>query len=719
MKTLYIPISSLNFNSIFASESISPSIFYQKRNFGYKIFEKIEELRSFNNSIILYDKFPVFDIKPDGRDNYPMVVEIKIEFDIQSVKTIDAVSIYQYGKTIYLSPFTTKVYFLSEEAKKMSILASERSLSTKMVPLYERCGCFDVLKDELNILKFQFSSDFIDGIEDVLDKKIGKYIDIDKCKNKAKGFLYSYLLGANKSLSKELIIIKKSTREISNIISAIINSPDKIPTRFQKDDLQKNADFFDAVYKKVDKETSELDFLLKKHGNEISVYSLKKIFENKNLVEKIKNVFDIFEVTANSHSFESAISKINNKVIQVEKEYFANKQKMNLSEKISFANIKLTRFDEDRPDFYVALINEYLSIDYQGESRLDVATIGIKLLIKMYEEKKITWNPSTQRDYFNELLSNMQGKGTFDVRKNKDVIHQSFALFVLHKEKDEIEKLEAALISNTICEFRFAFGLWGAFNGFSNMPKTLSNDLFLSDDLDYVSEVYKYIYKQVHDIELEGELERKQEKKISSSKLNNRQIENINSIISNATLLEQELSEFEEFILKDKIIKNEIITKLNEIGIFSFSDWDNKKVDSIKWISSKGQKKLIKVVSSKLKKQKPKKKSQKITQLLNSSSDIFANQFLEKDFYLDEHVFDRIESLLSTDKKERNKVKTELDWIQKVHKNGGYPKKSGDWVKLDDHSNQAVIKHFENNAKERIEPNLLTKIVERLKELYL
>ena len=109
----------------------------------------------------------------------------------------------------------------------------------------------------------------------------------------------------------------------------------------------------------------------------------------------------------------------------------------------------------------MALINEYLSVDYQDESKLNIATIGIKLLIKMYEEKNVTWNPSIQRDYFNELLSNMQGKGIFDVNKNKDVIHQSFALFVLHKDKDEIEKLEAALISNTICEFRFAFGLWG------------------------------------------------------------------------------------------------------------------------------------------------------------------------------------------------------------------------------------------------------------------
>ena len=512
MKTLYIPTSTLNFNSIFASESISPVSFYSKRNFGYKTFEKIIELNLFNNSILLYDKLPIFEIDDNDRDNYPMIIKVEVEFDSPPIKTHKDVNVYQYNETIYLNPFTTKVYFSSEMAKKISISGAERSLSTKMVILYEKNGCFDMVNKNANFPTFQLTADFLKNIEDVSDNEIEKFIDIDQRKNKAKGFLYSYLLGANKSLSKELITIKKSAKEIGNVISAIINSPDKIPTKFQKIELLKSAEDFDSAYKKIDKETAEIDAQLRNYGNEISVYVIKKILENKNLIEKIKSLFSTFEIVTNYYSLESAMPKINDKVIQVEKEYFAKKPKFNLSEKVCLANLKLTRLEEEKPDFYMAIINEYLSVDFQNESRLEIATLGIKLLIKMYEEKDIKWNPSSQRDYFNELLANMQGKGTFDVKKNKDVVHQSFALFILHKEKDEIEKLEAALISNTIYEFRFAFGLWGGFNGFANTPKTLTNDLFLSNDLDYVSEIYKYIFKQIHGIELEGELKSKQEK---------------------------------------------------------------------------------------------------------------------------------------------------------------------------------------------------------------
>jgi len=46
------------------------------------------------------------------------------------------------------------------------------------------------------------------------------------------------------------------------------------------------------------------------------------------------------------------------------------------------------------------------------------------------------------------------------------------------------------------------------------MPKTLANDLFLSNDRTYKSDVYKYIFKQIHGIELEGEFESKEEKEV-------------------------------------------------------------------------------------------------------------------------------------------------------------------------------------------------------------
>ena len=65
---LYIPTSTLNFNNIMSSESISPVSFYDKRKYGYKRFEKVEP-NNFDNIIILYNKYPIFDIYDNKLEN--------------------------------------------------------------------------------------------------------------------------------------------------------------------------------------------------------------------------------------------------------------------------------------------------------------------------------------------------------------------------------------------------------------------------------------------------------------------------------------------------------------------------------------------------------------------------------------------------------------------------------------------------------------------------
>ncbi len=718
MNTLYIPVSSLNFNSIFASESISPAGFYPKRNFGYKTFEKIEELNRFANSIIAFDKFPVFEIKADGRDNFPMVIEIIAEFDILPVKSLDDVLIFQSAETIYLNPFKTKIYFLSEEARKITILGAERSLSTKMVSLYEKSLCFSVLDKKSNMSTFQFKSDTIKEIEDVSDTEIGKLIDIDQRKNKAKGFLYSYLLGANKSLSKELIIIKKTTREISNIISAIINSPDKSPTQFQKEDLLKNAEVFNTAFKNIDKDSIETEKLLNRYGNELSVTNIKKILRDTYLINKIENLFNIFNIVSSELNFETAISKIHNNTKRLENEYFANKSRLKLSDKVNLANIKLTRLEEEKPDFYMALINEFISFDLQNESRLDIATAGIKLLIRMYEDKNIPWNPSPQRDFFNGLLANMQGKGVFNVNNSKDIVHQSFALFVLHKEKDELEKLEAALIANTIYEYRFAFGLWGAFNGFANMPKTFTNVLFLSDDVNYVSEVYKFIHLQVHGLNLSGVLENKKEVATVTiaSKINSSQIPpqvEINTPPVDSSL--QPIKFYETIEEKFKSVKSDKSIYIKYIEDYGLT---LKLLDAIKndkrLRNGKGAPNTV--ISFIEKVINPKKAKSSQAKLPKENSTLGFDFPPEKEFYLDENAWNYIESIIPTAQKK--KIKVEIDWIQKVHKEGGYMKKDV-WCEIKDHSNKSVILHFENNSRKRIDPKLLSEICSILKTKYL
>jgi hypothetical protein len=701
-KKLYIPTSSLNFNNIFASESISPAVFYSKRNFGYKTLEKIE-LNNYDNSILLYDKLPDFKIDNKDRDNYPMIIEIDwIWKDIEPIRVFNNVSIFRFSETIYLNPFSTKIYFLSEETKKITLLGAERSSSTKMASLYNNNCCFQLVNDKIQ--QFQFTKEFLEGINDIAySDTIGKSIDKEGQINRAKGFMYSFLVGANKSLNKELVAIKKAAREIGNIISAVIHSPDKSILDKQKRDLDDLCRDFNGAFCRIDEKFIKIEGKIKElcDNNKLDVADFKKALQQCNSLDDVisnvakqnnlKKPFNINELFKPVDS--TLLEEKNCTIIEIvsgeEKKILCSKEKINISQKIDLENLKLQHLAEEKPDYYKALINEFLSLDCQNESKLDIAVRGINILIKMFEDGNRDWKGSQQQTYYNTLLANIQGKDSFNVSDDNNIVRQSFALFVLYKE--DIEKIENSLVDNLIPEFSYAFGLWGAFWGFASMPKTLTNSLFLSGDLKYIEEVYKCVYKQVHGIELDGNFEMKVEK-------GNENHKGTDDVDDYQTLWVKLSKKFRSIKLQEK-----------DSFITAFRDYitGEKTLNTLKQLIDKGT--LTKIKEALRMNGKDKSSSQPTPTLG------FDLQHGDK-FYTDANVLLFLENIVPKNK--LKVVKTEIDWIQKVHREGGYQKKSGDNVKLDDHSNQAVIKHFENNSKNKIDSTLLSKVVEKLKESY-
>ena len=275
---------------------------------------------------------------------------------------------------------------------------------------------------------------------------------------------------------------------------------------------------------------------------------------------------------------------------------------------------------------------------------------------------------------------------------------QSFAAFC-QKGEEDISKLEDYLIQNGISDFRIAFALWGVVFGFANMPKTLTNDLFLSNDLDYISSVYKYIFKQIHGIELKGKIE--EHIYITKQSKVNTTIVSTNSVESS---LEIELSAFKEFISRDNTVQKEIITKLNEFGIHSLSDWDDKKADSIKWATSKGQKKAITAIKKTMKNAVIPKIQRK-----QSSLSLFTAENIQKksdQFYRDTKAFDFLEYLLPS--KIRKQFKEDLDWFQGNYQEYYEDKKKGKqkgfyFGKPTD--NYSVIEKFQDYLKNKQNSN--------------
>lgn len=693
---LYIPTSSLNFNNIMASESISPAIFYSFRGFGYKRFDKVAP-NNLDNRIILFDKYPVFNINDKELENYSLVIEI-------DTKTISEDVICEYGngvfycdETIYLNPFSTQFIFNNESEKRSTLSKVEQSLNTKMLALYQNINTLEMLTIDV------FNWENID-IKDS-QKDNSAHISKDRRINKLKGFLYAYLLGANKSLPAEIVELKKNAKELENVLSSIITSPDNRASYQQEEQLKR---IYQLLYNAFLRTDDNFKSILKqkveqyKCENFIDILRIEGILDFWLQKQNIKPKYQFRQFIISSYSshdekqkaFDYYISEITNAINKIS---VPNKLKVQELPILLHSN----RIDnvQNKP-FLPKLFNEFLAENWNSEEfingRLDFATAGGKLF---KEELQDNWDNSPYKNYINDLRNNLASHTPFSLQNTDNLTLKSFGAFC-QKGENDIDKLEDYLISNKIGDFRIAFALWGIVFGFSNMPKTLTNDLFLSDDLDYVSNAYKFIFKQIHGIELNGTLERKSKTEYVtvSSKINEVQPLDSSMTNDNTIALVQELSIFEEFTTRDKIVQKEIITKLNENEIYSLADWNDKKVDSIKWSSSKGQKKLMTIISKSKNNSNPKKQpiQPKETTLFNTQP--------EKEFYKDANVGVLIEDLLPNDKKIRKQFKEDLDWFQGNYQEYFDDKKKGKqkgyyFGKPTD--NYAVIEKFQDYLKNK------------------
>jgi hypothetical protein len=609
-----------------ASESISPAGFYSVRGFGYKRFDKVEP-NNLGNRIILYEKFPVFNINDKELENYPLVIEIDTETISEDIIK-DENGVFYSEETIYLNPFTTQFIFNNETEKRNTLSKVEQSLNTKMVAIYQN----RIIVKTPNIESFEWKNiNLTDSKSDF--SKISKDIEI----NKLKGFLYAYLLGANKSVSKNVVYAKKRTKSFSNELSALVNS-------ISAKDAGKILNCLDTF------------------------------------VNDINGISDKIKIEIKDLPILQHCSRVEN----IQNNHFLPK-----------------------------LFNEYLAENWNNEEfisgRLEFATAGGKFF---KEELQNKWENSKPQNYINDLRNNLASHTAFSLQSTDNLTLQSFAAFC-QKGEEDIDKLEDYLISNEIGDFRIAFALWGIVFGFANMPKTLTNDLFLSNDLNYISAVYNYIFKQIHGIELNGTLERKQEERIAT--IPSRMNEPLETEEKKEATTQQQVDEIEiEYRRKLKQISNltqvqiDSVIELLKKNHFLIND---KLFDLISKIDKLGKRtNIFKNIKECLQPNQQKTVQQQTPTLgLDFSPD--------RDFYKDANAYSFIEDLLPNDNKIRKQFKIDLDWFQDEYRKSNDSQYYGK-AKRDNMSVLEALKRYFENKKYANKINI-EQIISKLKELYL
>lgn len=205
----YIPTSSLNFNNILSSESISPMSVYEKRGFGYKTWTPVEE-NGEKDRIKLYDAPFAFERHNDDVEDHPMWIEIESQIDF---KRGEYVGEYYSKETIYINMWSTKFIFLSEQDLRTVWTMSDSSKETKAVRLYKE--------------KRMVVNSALPSRNDRMQRTEQPQLD-DRKADKMKGLLYGYYIGAALSTNKEEVERRNTLTGLQSIICSAMSNKGEI-----------------------------------------------------------------------------------------------------------------------------------------------------------------------------------------------------------------------------------------------------------------------------------------------------------------------------------------------------------------------------------------------------------------------------------------------------------------------------------------------------------
>jgi len=217
-KHYWIPTTTWNLSDVFATESISPFLFYTKRLFGSKsnqIADDRGKLIEASNSIILYPKN--FSFTPSiGK---PVFILINSNILDRNFIEVDENEIAYYRKTIYFKRGNFQIRFLSEEDKNIFLATLSINLETKTLKKYDVEFTFSAHKQ--NILHIHSPSDNFDfnPNERLSETANEEQLYFDKAFNQIKGLIYGLVCSTIGKKTSLQITLETSLQNLKSKMS--------------------------------------------------------------------------------------------------------------------------------------------------------------------------------------------------------------------------------------------------------------------------------------------------------------------------------------------------------------------------------------------------------------------------------------------------------------------------------------------------------------------
>lgn len=475
-QNLYIPTSSLNFNSIVSSESISPFSFYAIRGYGIKRFVNIFDGHH-NNSTILSDQLSWYSRPISDIEDHPMVIEVCI--DKHNIHPLGN-GFYTTNETIYITPYTCRFLFFTEQDRLVTESLSEHSLDVKLSSLYIP-RMYVVQPTE----KYDFSKINFDDYP-IINESVSE----DERINRVKGMLYGYYIGAMLSTNKFEIEKLRILQEVQNEFSAIISSDEKKISSAKENTLRELSTHWShlsPLYIELTNaqfDVQRLSSILSKYGirlpiNNLGIKSYIPYLTNPTSEGETNPAMDWIEL-----EIEKQLSAIKMSGIRLSPE-----DSKIVTDGTNVVNLLVQDHSELVKHWLNTVLLDSTCTPLGEYSKMELADMITDSAIEFLGDN---WKESPERAFLNKLRKHIAGEA-FNVEWNNGAL-SSVAAVVLRGE--EWDTLLDFMQRKGMYDYRLAFAMFGALTGYANMTRDFVDVLY--DDRAYGQSVYKEFYGQLY-----------------------------------------------------------------------------------------------------------------------------------------------------------------------------------------------------------------------------
>ncbi len=510
----YIPTSTSNFNCLLADESISPCGFYQKRSFGYRSFVKVP-LNDNEAHLPLFVSCPVFEL-PDDTPGFPLVLEIDGSLINESELrqgSCEGSAIFYTDKTLYFNPFNVRFIFRNQRERIETANAAQRSIETKLLSWYQ--GSFasiDSIAERTNL-----KSSSLEGFKEDREEIKQELLSSDARKNRIKGILWGYTIGANLSRKESAYAdLRKHLEEMRGALSAQVGetkSADKDSMANLRSGINRIlAKSQEAIIKEYFKAWEEPDYMFR----QMYASCPSNRSEIKSKVMEEAGVFQIGPFAG------STIADVNSYIDETIKEITRTIYPPKLIAFDGIPSVSDNQFislpaGETRSTVERGKDSTGDNVDVSADERRIAAYILNATLAKhahlfiedkpsyVYEIARGLGGKCSEQDgpaleqFLRMLYDNLKGATPLKLDEAPNETMKSFAIFCKKGSMDSLEDLECVLLLNGILDLSFAHALWGAVYGYSAMPKTVIDATLSGYPKEYAEEAMRHIYEEVSD----------------------------------------------------------------------------------------------------------------------------------------------------------------------------------------------------------------------------